>query len=101
MSYAAIYDSATEAASSLRKQVAVALHKAAVNVRNEDPQTVNHARRLQWSEQVLSQGGIEAMTTAMIWSVLENATIQADPAAAFDNDVQFVVNSLVNQFAGE
>ena len=101
MSYAVIYDAAVAADSTLRKQVSTALHIAAVNVRNEDSQTANHARRLQWSKQVLSQGGIDSMATAMIWSVLENATIQANPAAATDSDVQFVVNSLVNQFAGE
>jgi hypothetical protein len=30
--------------------------------------------------------------------VLENATIQAAPEAATDNDVQFVVNALINSW---
>ena len=101
MSYAVIYDSAVVADSVLRKQVSTALHKAAVNVRNEDPATANHARRLQWSKQVLTQGGIESMAAAIVWSVLENAAIQAAPTTSPDADVQFVINSLVNQFAGE
>ena len=101
MAYSAIYDAATVPDSALRKQVSVAIHKAAVNIRNEDPETANYARRIAWSRQVLSRGGIESMAQAMIWSVLENATIQASPATATDSDVQFVVNSLVNRFAGE
>ena len=101
MSYAAIYDSAVVADSVLRKQVSTALHKAAINVRNEDPLTVNHTRRIEWSNQVLLRGGIESMAESMIWSVLENAAIQAAPTTSPDADVQFVINSLVNQFAGE
>ena len=101
MSYSAIYDAATVSDSALMKQVSVAIHRAAVDIRNEDPGAANYARRISWSRQVLSRGGIEPMAQAMIWSVLENASIQASPATATDSDVQFVVNSLVNQFAGE
>jgi predicted metal-dependent HD superfamily phosphohydrolase len=101
MSYVVIYNAAIDEAGTLRKQVSVAIRKAATDVRAEDPQTANHARRLQWANQSLTSSGISSMTDSMIWFVLENATIQANPGAATDSDVQFVVNSLVNQFAGE
>jgi hypothetical protein len=101
MSYAAIYTAATDAEGPLRKQVAVAIHKAAVDVRGEDPQTANHTQRRAWSRLVLeSPGGPARMAETMIWAVLENATIQAAPTTATDSDVQFVVNSLINTFAG-
>jgi len=49
----------------------------------------------------VTQGAFSPVTEAerWIWSVLENATIQAAPTEATDNDVQFVVNSLVNTMA--
>jgi hypothetical protein len=100
MAYSAIYTAATDAASPLRKQVAVAIHKAAVDVMNESAATALHQQRYYWARRAVSSADAPlAMASRWIWSVLENATIQAAPATATDSDVQFVVNSLVNVMA--
>jgi hypothetical protein len=101
MSYAIIHDAAVAADSTLRKQITVAIAKAATDIFNENPATNGHERRMVWARQVQTSSGRSQMADAMVWKVLENATIQASPATATDSDVQFVVNSLVNQFAGE
>lgn len=100
MAYTDIYTAATDGTHVLRKQVAVAMHSAAVDVINEDEATENHSNRLVWARRV-TQGnsGPLDMAERWIWKVLENATIQASPDTATDNDVQFVVNSIVNVMA--
>lgn len=101
MAYTDIYTAATDAASTLRQKVAVAIHTAAVAIINEDPGTQNHAQRLRWARQVVdTPSGPVVQAAAHIWEVLENAVIAADPAAATDSDVQFTVNSLIDRFAG-
>ena len=78
----------------------VAVKKAANDIRNEDVGTPNHAEREQWRRNVeLITDGPQVWARKMIWRVLDNATIQAAPTTASDNDVQFVVNSLVDEFA--
>jgi len=100
MGYTDIYAAATTEESTLRQQVAVAIHKAAVDVVNESASTENHSDRLSWARKVLrSVEGPITESGAWVWKVLENATIQAAPTAASDNDVQFVINSLVNTMA--
>ena len=94
MAYIDIYAAATVADHVLRKQTAVALHKAAVDIINESPSTEEHSQRMSWARKVITDP--EGWAAKAIWKVLENATIQAAPAAATDNDVQFVVNSIVN-----
>lgn len=96
MAYIDIYAAATDDTHVLRKQVAVALHKAAVDILNESDATANHAQRMAWARRVFSDP--VAWSEKAIWKVLENATIQSAPAAATDNDVQFVVNSAIASF---
>ena len=100
MAYSDIYTAATDDTHVLRKQIAVALHKAAQDVINESTETANHGNRLVWARKV-TQGDSAPIVEAerWVWSVLENATIQAAPTEAADNDVQFVVNALVNVMA--
>lgn len=93
MAYTDIYTAATDETHVLRKQVAVALHKAAVDVMNEDDQTADHSQRVAWARRALADP--VGWAEKAIWKVLENATIQAAPAEATDNDVQFVVNSAI------
>ncbi len=95
MAYTDIYAAATDAAHVLRKQTAVALHKAAIDVLNESPSTELHKEREFWAVKV-ARDPVNWAALA-IWKVLENATIQANPSGATDSDVQFVVNGLVNQ----
>ena len=79
MAYTDIYTAATDETHILRKQVAVAMHTAAVAVINEDPGTTNHANRLVWARRTTQDnGGPESMAARWIWKGLENASIQAN-----------------------
>ena len=97
MAYIDIYAAATVADHVLRKQTAVALHKAAVDIINESPSTEDHSQRMSWARKVIADP--EGWAAKAIWKVLENATIQAAPTEAIDGDVQFVVNSIVNSLS--
>jgi hypothetical protein len=100
MAYTDIYTAATDDTHVLRKQIAVAMQKAATDIINEDAGTANHANRLAWARRCInSNEGPIRMAERWIWKVLENATIQAAPAESTDNDVQFVVNSLADTMA--
>ena len=81
----------------LWRQVYVALLDAATDIRAEDPLTANHANRLTWALSV--EQDTTAHVLAMRKRVLENVTLAANPGGALDSDVQFVVNSLVDDFA--
>ena len=97
MAYTDIYAAATVADHVLRKQTAVALHKAAVDIINESPATEEHSQRMAWARRVIADP--EGWAAKAIWKVLENVTIQAAPTEATDSDVQFVVNSIVNSLS--
>ena len=102
MAYTDIYLAATQNSDTqpLFQQVVVAIKKAAYDVINEDAGTTNHTNRIQWARNVhLTSDGPIIWARKMIWRVLDNATIQASPTTSSDNDVQFTVNSLVNEFA--
>jgi hypothetical protein len=100
MAYTDIHAAATDATSTLRKKVVVAIYKAALDVRNEAASTPNHAARLAWAMKVAGEPGEpERQAAAHIWGVMENATIAANPATATDADVQFAINALVDRMA--
>ena len=99
MAYANIYDVATDPASTLRKQVAVAVMVAARDVRNESPETPNHARRLAWADRVAADGP-GAWADRLVWRVLEVHAINTAPLAATDAAVQSAVNATINYYAG-
>lgn len=81
----------------LHARVCAAALKAAYDIRYEDPAILNHTNRIVWSNQVLSD--FETKGNEMYLSALANATIRAAGENATDNDIQFVVNGLVDQFA--
>ncbi len=81
----------------LKPRVTAAVAKAAADVMNEDPGTANHAARVAWAKAALQDA--QAAAEEMLWGVVGNATIQASGDASTDNDIQFVVNSLVNTFS--
>ena len=78
-------------------QVAGACLKAAQDIENEDEGTTNHANRLTWAAEV--EANPKAVARDMGQRVLDNATIAADVEGAIDSDMQFVVNSLIDEFA--
>jgi hypothetical protein len=100
MAYTDIHDAATNSDHVLRKQVFAAIHKAAVDVINEDAGTANHAARLHWARGILNS--VEANLSeaaSTMGAVLQNVSIQSAPTTSTDNDVQFAVNALVNTLA--
>ena len=95
MAYTDVYDQATNTTSTLAKQTAVALHKAAVNISNEATSVTDHDQRMAWARRVFADP--VSWSGKAIWKVMENATIAANPATATDNDVQFVVDGIIPQ----
>lgn len=81
----------------LMDKVLVALTKAASDVMVEADTTSLHKARLRWAEKVFPTP--EVMYNLMIWRVLQNPTIQTNGEASADSDIQFVVNSLIDEFA--
>jgi hypothetical protein len=96
MDYLGIYDLQYRH-SDLRTRTQVAISNAAYNVLNEDPGTANHANRITWANNVLASP--ERMMNLEMAILVQNSTIQAAGDNASDNDIQFVVNGLVDQFA--
>ena len=96
MSYTAIYDSAVVADSTLRKKIAVALHKAATDIAAEDQATADHAQRVAWARRVFADP--VAWSEKTVGTVMQNATVAANPNTVSDSDVQFVVNSNIATF---
>ena len=77
--------------------------KSAYDVLNESGATENHADRLVWANVIL--GGDEAATRAKVtammkYAIASNATIQANPTGASDNDILFVTASQLDILAG-
>lgn len=81
----------------LWRQAYVAIRKAAIAIENEGGGTANHANRATWA--TAAKADPDSKVNEMKASILDNATIAADPNGATDNDVQFVVNSLIDSFA--
>lgn len=81
----------------LWRRAYVAILKAATDIRGEDAGTSNHANRLIWAAE--AEQDTADKVREMKERIMENATIQADPNGATDNDVAFVVNSLIDTFA--
>lgn len=76
---------------------------AAYAILNEAAETENHADRLVWANVMLGTdaAAVQAKVTAMMkYAIASNATLQADPVGASDNDIQFIVNSQINIMAG-
>lgn len=87
--------------STLPKRVESAILKASYDVINEGSGTANHAARLAWANSVrLSPAELAASMTQGVMACLDNPTIQQDPLNATDNDIQFVINSIVDRLSG-
>lgn len=73
--------------------------KAAWDIINENPATANHADRLVWANAIIAD-----YETSDIQSeyrlFLSNTTIQTSGIASTDNDIQYVVNSFIDTWAG-
>lgn len=81
----------------LKNRLTAACAKSAQYVLIEDPATVNHAQRLVWAHKTLADA--PAMAEALMWGLLSNATVANAGEAATDNDIEYVVASLIDTFA--
>jgi hypothetical protein len=79
---------------SLRGRVSSAIMQAAYDVINEDVGTTNHAKRLLWAGQALSD--VTTHVQIMMAFVALNATVQSAGGTASDNDLKYIVNSNIN-----
>jgi hypothetical protein len=85
--------------SDFKGRVAIAILRAANDIRGESPTTPNHVERLQWAESISSYSDADAQAGRFLPNVIANPTISAAGTNATDNDLIFVVNGLVDQYA--
>lgn len=85
--------------SDLRNRTLAAMWKSAEDVRNEDAGTANHAERVALTKIWAGAKEEDAAVWDVFRFVIGNATIQAAGEAAEDNDILFVVNSVIDHLA--
>jgi len=78
-------------------RVSSAVAKAATDVLNESGSTTHHTERVVWANK--AKNDLNAWTDKFMWDVSQNATIQSSGAACSDNDLLYVVNSSIDQYA--
>lgn len=82
---------------SMRQRTLGATLKAANDIINEDPGTANHTERLAWAKSVFLDP--IKYSIQMQSFVATNATVQSNGGEATDNDIQYIVNSNINNVA--
>jgi hypothetical protein len=95
MTFLEIYDMRFNSGD-LKKKILVACIKAANDIIFEDPATEDHVLRFNWAKRALAENQVAAERA--LWGVCSNATIQSTFPLETDEDVQFVVNSLIPSF---
>lgn len=86
--------------STLRARIAGGCWKSAADILNESPSTTNHTNRVLWAKKVLTENADGPMVRSLSVNCAQNATIAAaGAAAATDNDILFVIDSLVDTYA--
>lgn len=80
-------------------RVAIAILRGANDIRQEAPSVDNHDERLQWANNINSYADADQQAGRFLPNVIANATVSSNGAATVDNDVLFVVNSLIDQYA--
>ena len=87
----------SDSASELRNRCMASVLKSAAYVLIEAPETANHANRLAWARATLaSEATLKAAAEKMYIGLASNATIQAAGNAASDNDIDWVVATLLD-----
>ncbi len=82
----------------LRQKFRASRIKAAWAVVNEDPATPHNALRKVWANKIISNYEAD-LDTEYRW-LCSNTTIQANPSEATDSDIDFVVSTFLNKWAG-
>lgn len=89
-----VYDHAVTD-SILRNRVAAAIATAAWNIFAEATPV---QARINWAKDAI--GNVMGMANTWIWGVCGNATVQAANFDPTDGDIQFIINAMVDDFAG-
>lgn len=95
MSLLSIY--ALKSNDEFKERVASAIAKAAYDILNENPATTHHTERVAWAKTAMKDACIVA--EQILWTVVQNATLQSSGLDSTDNDIQYVVNSNIDNFA--
>lgn len=83
----------------LRQRFLAARVEACWDILNENPATENHTNRMAWAKSILDN--YDAHAQEEYTRFLSNTTIQASGEDSTDNDIQFVVNSMVDDWAND
>jgi len=86
--------------SAFKRRVKYFMQKAATAIIGEDGAFIGHAERVAYAEKILSG---EASIYEMAVGVVTNSTVAAaidGGSEPSDSDLEFTVNSLINDFAG-
>lgn len=87
----------SDGAQALRNRTMAQVLVSANYIMNEDPGTANHANRLVWAQgALLSASALRAASDKMYVGVCTNPTIQSAGNASTDNDIAYVVASLID-----
>jgi len=93
MSYAARFTAATDV--TFQGRCLVACWVAAQDILAEATNTPNYVNRRNWAVNIL-QGQTRISPRQIAIQVLRNASIAANPTASPDGDLQFQVNSIID-----
>ncbi len=82
-----------------QRKVKYYMQKAAIAILGEDSETTGHTERVAYASKILSG---EASVLEFSVGVVTNTTIagKIDAGTDYDSDLEFVVNSMFNDFAG-
>jgi len=77
------------------------MYKAAIAVMAEDDATEGHAARIVYASKILDgSASVKEYALGVITNTTIKTAIDSDPVPDFDDDLEFVVSSLFNAFAG-
>lgn len=78
-------------------RISAAVAKAAFDVLNESAGTQYHTERLVWAKNAMKDPA--TVTAQMVWTVVQDSTIQSHGLDSTDVEIQNVVNGNINNFA--
>ena len=82
----------------LKHRTTVCVAAAAFAILTESPETTNHLNRLSWARKTLPHVEIEA--ARFMWGVIGSPTVLQLGEAIDDGSLSYIVNQLVDTFAG-
>lgn len=87
----------SDSSQELRNRVMSQVLVSANYILNEDPGTANHINRLAWAQAaLLSSDALRSASAKLYIGVCTNPTIQGSGNDASDNDIAYVVASLID-----